>query len=348
MVPAMIALGSRLEPVSRSMDLRARADAGTSKSAPGIVQAELGAKFDAGVTLGQEGGATYVEVSSSAGTARKSCAFIDPIATAMGVPVSMFTWDLDVALRLRVTGTPEAIAAGDTDALEFLVGVTRTDSEGGIEDIFETTDAKAAGRFLLAAACAVPDALAAALGAEGPTVPAAELPDVTLTRSATRSVDDVSTLIDGTAPVAHELVDLATPGDHGFLTHTYSAELEATLRVPVDAVRAALHGAALPTGPEGAEARVLAVARFLADRAVGQTGSLPEGVPALDLAAGLVRVAVPKVNARVEWTARAGIGGEVAVAAGAELGGNGGITLFREGELSPAIDAEQRRALFAS
>ncbi len=347
MLPAMVALAARLKPVSRSVDLRARADAATSKSVPGMAHEELGAAFDAGVTLGQEGGATYVEVSSSGGSARESWALLDPIAAAMGMPVSMFTWDIGVALRLRVTGTPEAIAAGDTDALDFLIGVTRTDSEGSIEDIFETSDAKAAGRFLLAVACAVPDALMAALGEEGPAVPAAELPDVTLTRSATRSVDDVSTLIDGAAPIAKELVALAAPDEHAFLTQTYSAELEATLRVPVDAVRAALHGAALPTGPEGAEARVLDVARFLADRAVGQTGSLPEGLPALDLAAGLVRVAVPKVGARVEWTSRVGLGGEVEVLASAELGATAGITLVRDGELSPAIDAEQRRALFA-
>ena len=48
------------------------------------------------------------------------------------------------------------------------------------------------------------------------------------------------TLIDGAAPIAKELVALAAPDEHAFLTQTYSAELEATLRVPVDAVRAAL------------------------------------------------------------------------------------------------------------
>lgn len=339
----LVALANAQLPTSWSSDLRAVGEASGAIAAAGASQTEVVADADAGVTFGYEGGQAFFEASTGGAESAGHDNKLFEVLRQFGLPE--FTAAAGCRLRVRVSGSGVDVRAMAVENLRFTIATTRKLGDTRVEDAFETPSVGAAVAWLAALVSPLPAIVNAVLG-EGPSVAARDLPDVALRRSATRSVSDITEITDSS--VLAELLELVTPDERGFVTHSASAELTGELYVPVEAVRAALDWAPLPPGPEGIEARVLDVERMIAAEAVGGSSFRPAGLPAVDLAAGAELVTLPTVTAVVKRASRIGVGGELKLGLAEELNVNAGLTTTELVTLSPEIEAEQRRALFAS
>ncbi|MDP2308962.1 MAG: hypothetical protein Q8P18_23265 [Pseudomonadota bacterium] len=337
---ALVALAKAQQPSSWSADVRGVGEATGADAVGGLAHGEVGAKLDAGIKIGHEGGQSFIEGSTGgAGSAGYDNRVFEALRLA-GLPE--FTAAMGCRLRVRVSGSGVDLAAMAVENLRFTVATTLTSGTLSVEDAFETPSVAAAVAWIAAAL----NTTDTCLGEAGPSVGARDLPDVALHRSATRSVPAIGDITDSS--VADELFELSMPDKRAFVTDSASAELTGELYVPVEAVRAALHGAALPAGGEGIEARVLDVERLIAAEVVGGAAFAPDGLPTLDLAAAAERVEVPKVQAVVKRMSRVGVGTGIKGGIVEEANVNAGLTTTEVVTLSPAIEAEQRRALFSA
>lgn len=327
-------------PTSWSGDFRGIGEASGVVATGGLGSLEGGAKLDAGIRIGREGGESYLEASMGGGQAGVWDNKLLQLMRKLGLPEMALS--AGSRLRIRVSGAAADINVMNFEKLCFTIATTRSFNGSTVEDAFETSNVGAAIRWMTTLANPADECF----GEDGPSVSSRDLPDVALRRSTTRSVADVSEITDPSVVV--ELLEILVPARRAFMTANAAAELTGELYVPIEAVHAALHGTALPSGPEGIEARVLEVERAIAAKAVGGSFLLPDDLAEIDLDAGAGLVELPKVEAVVKHVARAGMGGEVKLAVAEEINVNLGLTLTERITLSPAIETEQRRALFAS
>jgi hypothetical protein len=310
--------------------------------APTMLRASVGACWEMGAK-GIVGHFVNEAVTTGSATVGGGLTNGEPFFEVRGDAQDVVKHPLLLAFNLDklAVGTQMTMRVIDGDQPRYEFSIAKTHNETTVEDEFATGDLRAAAAWLKSALLNP-----AGVDRSGErSMAASALPDVTLTRSVSRTYADVSEL-PATAMERVESMGIETVDKLGyaaFLDLEADAVVEGTLRVPTEAVRAAMKTASLPVGEEQPEVAVLDAARAIAAKAIGGNTYAYTAADLLDPEKGIAKTELEDLSVVTSMKVEAGFGGDLGIG-----GVNGGAEagLSQRTDLS-ALKPEERRELVA-